>query len=586
MLPVILATNDITPNSIGGLQLWLDATSIEQADATAVTSWRDKVSGANAVSMSTTASQPIVKNNILNGKPVVRFDGVDDYLDLTYPFDYKIYANHNACAWSTDGNYFAIGASTTSPYVAIYKRSGNSFIKLANPDVLPTGGVQKLKFSPDGNYLAVPHSASPFVTVYKRSGDIFTKIANPATLPTGTGISLAWTSDSLTLLVGSSAGTGNRLSVYSLNQSTDVLTLQSTGFTQSNALADISLSSNDANLCMVYTNASPYIELATYNKSTYAVTSLGVSQPDNIPTGAANGCAFSPDGTYLSVTHSTTPFFSVYFRSGTTYTKLANAASLPSSTGQQCSWSPDGSLLAVTHTSGPYISVYQKTGTGASATMTRLTQPATIPQNNGQGVAFSPAGGYLGVTNITSGYLTMYTYSGTTFTAITENDMLRNVSGSTIFVVARPIFDSTNDNLFSISAGSSTAYRAGIFTTTTNKLQSAYRTADADAAISLTASQTGVSNVGTIVATVIDNTTSNRTIYIDNNLGGNGSGTLTLGNTSNTNSYYIYLGKYTAAGFEYLGDIAEIIVYNKALTATEISGLNKYLGAKWGITVA
>ena len=40
-----------------------------------------------------------------------------------------------------------------------------------------------------GNYyLSIPHDVSPFVTIYKRSGDVFTKLANPATLPTGNGL--------------------------------------------------------------------------------------------------------------------------------------------------------------------------------------------------------------------------------------------------------------------------------------------------------------------------------------------------------------------------------------------------------------
>ena len=41
-------------------------------------------------------------------------------------------------------------------------------------------------FSSDDTYMAVAHQNSPFITIYKRSGDTFTKLADPATLPTGT----------------------------------------------------------------------------------------------------------------------------------------------------------------------------------------------------------------------------------------------------------------------------------------------------------------------------------------------------------------------------------------------------------------
>jgi hypothetical protein len=40
--------------------------------------------------------------------------------------------------------------------------------------------------------MAVAHATSPFVTIYKRSGDTFTKLANPATLPTNFGYGVAF----------------------------------------------------------------------------------------------------------------------------------------------------------------------------------------------------------------------------------------------------------------------------------------------------------------------------------------------------------------------------------------------------------
>jgi hypothetical protein len=48
---------------------------------------------------------------------------------------------------------------------------------------LPTGTGYGIDFSSDVLYLAVSHLNSPFITIYKRSGDVFTKLANPATLP-------------------------------------------------------------------------------------------------------------------------------------------------------------------------------------------------------------------------------------------------------------------------------------------------------------------------------------------------------------------------------------------------------------------
>src|SRR5690606_2421748 len=52
--------------------------------------------------------------------------------------------------------------------------------KVNDPSTLPTGDGFGVSFSPDGNYLAVGHSSSPYVTIYKRNGDTFTKLPNPS----------------------------------------------------------------------------------------------------------------------------------------------------------------------------------------------------------------------------------------------------------------------------------------------------------------------------------------------------------------------------------------------------------------------
>ena len=58
-------------------------------------------------------------------------------------------------------------AHNISPFITIYKRSGDTFTKLANPSQLPTGPGRGTAFSPDGIYLSVAHDTSPFITIYK-----------------------------------------------------------------------------------------------------------------------------------------------------------------------------------------------------------------------------------------------------------------------------------------------------------------------------------------------------------------------------------------------------------------------------------
>lgn len=92
-------------------------------------------------------------------------------------------------SFSTDVIYLAVGHAN-SPYITIYKRSGDTFTKLANPNTIPGSGVNGVSFSPDGIYLAATTFTSfPSIRlhIYKRSGDTFTRLADPAITPTGAG---------------------------------------------------------------------------------------------------------------------------------------------------------------------------------------------------------------------------------------------------------------------------------------------------------------------------------------------------------------------------------------------------------------
>ncbi len=76
--------------------------------------------------------------------------------------------------------------------VTIYKRTGDTFTKLANPVTLPTGTAHGVAFSADGIYMSVGHEKSPYVTIYKRIGNLFAKLADPNILPTDRGNGVAY----------------------------------------------------------------------------------------------------------------------------------------------------------------------------------------------------------------------------------------------------------------------------------------------------------------------------------------------------------------------------------------------------------
>jgi hypothetical protein len=75
-----------TPAALGAaLALWLDAAdaSTITLNGSTVSQWRDKSGNNRHASQATKANQPTYTPSGLNGKPVITFDGVDDFLSTT-----------------------------------------------------------------------------------------------------------------------------------------------------------------------------------------------------------------------------------------------------------------------------------------------------------------------------------------------------------------------------------------------------------------------------------------------------------------------------------------------------------------------
>src|SRR5438128_2330986 len=65
------------------LQLWLKADAGVTAGAGGkVTAWQDQSGKGNNASQTVADTSPLLVNNAINGKPVLRFDGVDDFLEV------------------------------------------------------------------------------------------------------------------------------------------------------------------------------------------------------------------------------------------------------------------------------------------------------------------------------------------------------------------------------------------------------------------------------------------------------------------------------------------------------------------------
>jgi glucose/arabinose dehydrogenase len=79
---VSVQTNGISTN---GLALWLRADRGVVQSGGLVTQWSDQSSNNRQATQSTGVSQPTLVNGVVNGLPVVRFDGVNDFLMFNLP---------------------------------------------------------------------------------------------------------------------------------------------------------------------------------------------------------------------------------------------------------------------------------------------------------------------------------------------------------------------------------------------------------------------------------------------------------------------------------------------------------------------
>ena len=72
------------PDSLSGLSLWLKADSITGvADGGTINSWNDSSGNDNHAVQASVGLRATYRANVINGNPVVRFDGLDDYFSLT-----------------------------------------------------------------------------------------------------------------------------------------------------------------------------------------------------------------------------------------------------------------------------------------------------------------------------------------------------------------------------------------------------------------------------------------------------------------------------------------------------------------------
>ena len=108
------------------LALWLDAadTSSITHSSNAVSQWNDKSGNGNHASQSTAANQPTLTTSALNGKPVIAFDGTNDFiastsLNITQSYSIFLVAQTNNNTSGKDYLFDGLGGSQNRSLIAL-----------------------------------------------------------------------------------------------------------------------------------------------------------------------------------------------------------------------------------------------------------------------------------------------------------------------------------------------------------------------------------------------------------------------------------------------------------------------------------
>lgn len=291
--------------------------------------------------------------------------------------------NANGVAWNGDGKLLAV-AHTTTPFLSIlnYDEATNTFTNFADPSTgasgvttpfVPPNTGNGVDFSPNGDYLAVAHSSTPQCTLYRKNGNSFVKLPALASLPGGTtGRTVAFSADSNFLSLGTSGGFG----IYARSGDTFTRITDAETHTSTSGTAW----SQDSRYTISCNAVSPFFKIMKRTGEGTASTLSRVTPADAID-GTSSSAAWSFDGQYLAVAYSGTlttfgaTRIAIYKQSSDTFTRLTVTGQPATTAGPTgVAWSRCGKYLYLTLGTSPSFLTIKRTG-DAFAFQTNPTVP-------------------------------------------------------------------------------------------------------------------------------------------------------------------------------------------------------------------
>lgn len=284
----------------------------------------------------------------------------------------------------------------TSPYVYAHSWDGASMgVKYANPSTLPGGAAKCVAFSPSGAACATGNGIGIGMDAYHfTEGTGFgARYSDPGGGYGGaTTYGIAWHPSGSWVAIADNSGA---LHVWAWTDASGFGSAVSVAGLTAPTVGSGVAWSPDGRYLFISDTTTPYLHCYEFDPDAGAFQEK-MSNPASLPAGAAQAVALNPAGSLVAVAHTTTPYFSVYpFASGSFGAKLTapGATGLPAGNGKSIAFSPDGQSIAVGHTTTPFVTAYPidvRTGIGA-----KLVNPTTAIGAQADGLLFlnyQPAG--------------------------------------------------------------------------------------------------------------------------------------------------------------------------------------------------
>lgn len=324
--------------------------------------------------------------------------------------------------WSHNGEFLAVGSSIGSPQLTIYQRGALGLVKITSDS---PGAVFGLDWSPCGDFLAVVYTGTPCINIYQKFGNGFVTLPTPASVPTGIGkrgvwVSFSPNSDYLALgWVGTSGAIGTIM--YERNSGVNTV-VTGTASVTTNATT---LTSGGGSIWTVFGTTSNTTVTGSGPISATATTILPGTVFSDITSaaglsGISGPFSWSPDSHFFAALDTTSGLIDVFEINNSIFTGITGPAVSGFTPITGFSFSPDGNLFAVGSAVTPFVLLF---GNPANVFF-KWSNPATLPPGVASCATWSANSEYLliGDDSGTSPYMTIYKVTNATgtptFTAI------------------------------------------------------------------------------------------------------------------------------------------------------------------------